>query len=193
MEFCKIFWTKMKRTIFISLLVILAIPVYGQEPKSDFFDLVPYVTTPKNVVDAMLKLGNVSQEDVVFDLGSGDGRIPIEAARRFGAKGLGIEIDASLVAESKALAKEAGVSHLVTFIQGDLFELDLNEATVLVIYLFPDINLKLRPRLQKLSPGTKIITHNYDMGDWKPDQLVEIMGDDGKLHKLFLWVIPETK
>jgi SAM-dependent methyltransferase len=183
----------MKQIILYSMLVLLVYPTFGQEHKSDFFDLVPYVTTPKNVVDAMMKLGNVSQDDVVFDLGSGDGRIPIEAARRFGARGLGVEIDAELVEESKVLAKEAGVSHLVTFIQGDLFELDLHEATVLVIYLFPDINLKLRPRLQKLSPGTKIITHNYDMGDWKPDELVEIMGDDGKLHKLFLWVIPETK
>ncbi|SNS15806.1 Methyltransferase domain-containing protein [Belliella buryatensis] len=183
----------MKRLLSVLMIGILATVTYGQEIKSDFFDLVPYVTTPKDVVDAIMKLGDVSQNDVVYDLGSGDGRIPIEAARRFGTKGFGIEIDAELVAESKALAKEAGVSHLVSFIQGDLFELELSEATVLVIYLFPDINLKLRPKLQKLSPGTKIITHNYDMGDWKPDQHLEVMGDDGKVHKLFLWVIPETK
>lgn len=150
---------------------------------------IPYVPTPQPVVDAMLKLANVGKNDLIYDLGSGDGRIPITAAQRYGARGVGIEIDPELVREANQNAKTAGVSDRVQFRQQDLFQTDMSEATVVTLYLLTENNLKLRPKLlQELKPGTRIVSHNYGMGDWKPERVEQV---DGRT--LYLWTVPERE
>ena len=130
---------------------------------------VVFVPTPTEVVDAMLRVAKVSGKDTLYDLGSGDGRIPITAAKRFGTRGLGIDIDPRRIEEANANAKKEGVTDKVKFVLGDLFELDLSPATVITLYLLPTLNLKLRPKLFQLKPGTRIVSHDFDMGDWKPE------------------------
>ncbi|MCS3665384.1 hypothetical protein GGP65_003027 [Salinibacter ruber] len=148
---------------------------------------VPYVPTPKPVVDRMLELADVDETDVLYDLGSGDGRIVIRAARMHGARGVGIEIDPDLVKKARKNAKEAGVADLVEFRQGDLFEADISEATVVTLYLLPSVNQKLRPILfEQLSPGTPVVSHDFDMGRWAPDRTVDLEGDT-----VYRWTIPE--
>jgi SAM-dependent methyltransferase len=146
---------------------------------------VVFVPTPEEVVDEMLSLAGVGASDVLYDLGSGDGRIPITAARRWGTRGLGIDIDPQRVAEASANAKAAGVADKVRFIEGDLFQLDLSPATVITLYLLPDLNLQLRPKLLKLKPGTRIVSHAFSMGDWKPDRRVET----GR-RTVYFWTVP---
>ena len=146
---------------------------------------VVFVPTPEEVVDEMLSLAGVGANDVLYDLGSGDGRIPITAARRWGTRGLGIDIDPQRVAEASANAKAAGVADKVRFIEGDLFQLDLSPATVITLYLLPDLNLQLRPKLLKLKPGTRIVSHAFSMGDWKPDRRVET----GR-RTVYFWTVP---
>ncbi len=146
---------------------------------------VPFVPTPTEVVDAMLSVARVTKTDVIYDLGSGDGRIVIAAAKKYGARGVGIDINADLVAQAKASAVAEGVADKVTFIEGDLFEQDLSKATVITLYLLPAINLKLRPTLLKLKPGTRIVSHAFDMGDWKPER-TETVG--GRL--VYFWRVP---
>lgn len=147
----------------------------------------PYVPTPHDVVSRMLDVANVSKDDVVFDLGSGDGRIPIAAAAQFGARAVGIEIDSGLVRKARAKAREAGVADRVEFRQKDFFNADLSEATVVALYLWPEINIKLRPKLlRELDPGDRVVSHDFWMGDWKPDRTVQ-MGTD----TIYLWTIPE--
>jgi Methyltransferase domain len=149
---------------------------------------VPYVPTPQSVVDAMLKVAKVGKNDVLYDLGSGDGRIVVTAAQKFGTQGVGIDIDPQRVAEANQNAQKAGVSDRVKFVQQDLFNTDLSKATVVTLYLLPDINLKLRPKLFKeLKPGTRIVSHAFDMGDWKPQQTLNV---DGKT--IYYWVVPEN-
>ena len=148
---------------------------------------VPYVPTPQRVVDRMLELAEVSEDDVVYDLGSGDGRIVITAARDYGARGVGIEIDSALVREARANADSAGVADRVEFRQGDLFEADLSEATAVTLYLLPSVNLKLRPKLlRELAPGTPIVSHDFDMDDWEPEQTVQ----EGS-STIYFWRVPE--
>ena len=149
---------------------------------------IPYVPTPQPVVDAMLKIANLGENDVVYDLGSGDGRIPVTAAQRYGARGVGIEIDPQLVREADKNAKAAGVSDRVQFRNSDLFKTDMSEATVVTLYLLTENNLKLRPKLlQELKPGTRIVSHNYDMGDWKPERVEQVNGST-----IYLWTVPEN-
>jgi len=155
---------------------------------------VPYVITPQNVVDAMLELASVGPTDRLIDLGSGDGRIVVTAAQRFGIAGLGIEIDPSLVATAQASAKRAGVSHLTRFAAQDLFDTDLSAATVITLYLLPKVNLMLRPRLLRLKPGTRIVSHDWDMGEWPPDQSIEVDAPNKpvglkKSSRLMLWTV----
>jgi SAM-dependent methyltransferase len=151
---------------------------------------VPYVPTPQPVVDKMLEMAAVTEKDVVYDLGCGDGRIVVTAARKFGARGVGVDIDPERIKESNANAKEAGVTDRVTFMRQDLFKIDLREATVVTLYLLPEINLKLRPKLFKeLAPGTRIVSHDFDMGDWKPER-TETVNDQGIEHTLYYWTIP---
>jgi tRNA A58 N-methylase Trm61 len=155
---------------------------------------VPFITTPDNVTLEMLKLAGVGPADHVIDLGSGDGRIVITAARRFGASGLGVEIVPDLVRRSRENAKQAGVADRVEFREQDLFETDLSKATVVTLYLLPEVNLQLRPRLQKLKPGTRIVSHDWDMGDWKPDRTITVDAPDKaigreKSSRIHLWVV----
>ncbi|WP_304517541.1 methyltransferase domain-containing protein [Cecembia rubra] len=161
----------------------------AQDTSAGFADLVPFVTTPWEVIEAMLDMAKITKDDYIIDLGSGDGRIPISAAKKFGAKGLGIEIDKDLVSDAFDLAKKEGVDHLVDFKQGDLFELDFSKATVLTLYLFPDINLKLRPKIWGMPSGTRVISHRFDMGDWEPTETRTIELADGKRHTVFLWIV----
>ena len=158
----------------------------GQVPVPMDLD-VPYVPTPNEIVERMLRLADVGPGDRLIDLGSGDGRIPIAAAKRFGIQALGVDIDPTLVDRARANAKAAGVDDKVTFEVKDLFETPIGEATVLMLYLLPDVNLLLRPRvLSELKPGSRVVSHQFDMGDWQPTK-AETIGR----HKLFLWIIPE--
>lgn len=147
---------------------------------------VPYVPTRMATVEEMLRLANVTGDDVVFDLGCGDGRIVIAAAEKYGARGVGIDIDPVRIGEAEAYAKKAGVTDKVRFIRGDLFQADLTEATVVTLYLLPSVNVRLRPKLlDELRPGTPVVSHDFDMAEWKPDVQTTIDTDD-----LFLWIIP---
>ena len=156
-----------------------------QEIKKD----VPYVPTPQNVVDEMLKLANVTKDDVVYDLGCGDGRLVITAVQKFGARrGFGVDIDPQRIAESNANAKTAGVTDRVKFAVQDLFQTDLKDATVVTLYLLPEVNLKLRPKLMsELRPGTRVVSHSFDMGDWKPEKTLTVTPGG---QRLYLWTIP---
>jgi SAM-dependent methyltransferase len=147
---------------------------------------VIYVPTNPEVVDAMLKMANVTKDDVVYDLGCGDGRIVVAAARAYGAKAIGVDIDPQRIAEANANAKTAGVEGRVKFILGDLFEQDFKEATVVTLYLLNTLNLRLRPKLWKeLKPGTRVVSHAFDMGDWQPEQKQDVGGTT-----IYLWRIP---
>jgi len=157
---------------------------------------VPFITTPDNVTLAMLELAKVTKDDYVIDLGSGDGRIVITAAKRFGARGLGIEIVPDLVERSRANAVKAGVADRAKFAEQDLFKTDLSKATVVTLYLLPEVNLQLRPLLLKLKPGTRIVSHDWDMGDWKPDRSIVVDAPDKKIglkksSTLHLWIVPK--
>jgi SAM-dependent methyltransferase len=156
---------------------------------------VPYVVTPDNVTLAMLQLAQVGPQDFVLDLGSGDGRIVILAARRFGARGLGVEIVPDLVDRSRLNAAKAGVAERAKFAEQDLFKTDLSQATVITMYLLQEVNLQLRPALLALRPGTRIVSHDWDMGDWRADRSVAVEAPDksvgrDKRSRLHLWVVP---
>lgn len=157
-------------------------PAAAAEPRRP--DVI-YVPTPEEVVEEMLKVAKVTGKDVLYDLGSGDGRIPIAAARQFGTRGVGIDIDPDRIKEANANAKAAGVTDKVKFIQADLFTTDFSEATVITLYLLPALNLKLRPKLLKLKPGTRIVSHDFDMGDWKPEQTIKV-----GTRTVYFWTIP---
>lgn len=147
---------------------------------------VHYVPTPQPVVDAMLKIANVTGSDVVYDLGCGDGRIPVTAAQRFGARGVGIDIDPKRIEEANANAKAAGVTDKVTFLNQDLFTSDFREATVVTLYLLPSLNEKLMPKLKaELKPGTRIVSHAFDMGSTWPAEKTEQV--DGRT--IYYWTI----
>lgn len=147
---------------------------------------VPYVSTPPEVVEEMLEIAHVTARDIVYDLGSGDGRIVIAAAKRFGAHGVGIEIDPERVREATENASQAGVAHLVRFIQGDLFAADIQEASVVTLYLLPEVNrLLLTKLLAELRPGTRIVSYKYDLGDWPPEKTVRVSRG-----AVYYWVVP---
>lgn len=152
-------------------------------------DIVPFVTTSEEVLHVMFELAKIQEGDVLLDLGSGDGRIPIAASKRFGIKSLGVEIDPDLVQLADSLAKDAGVEDLVKFYQGDLFAFDFNQASILIIYLFPDINEKLLPKIQAMPKGSRVISHQYPIGDWEPLKTVEVIGVDGKIQRLMYWEV----
>jgi len=147
---------------------------------------VLYLPTPQPVVDAMLRLAGVSSKDIVYDLGSGDGRIPISAARNHGARGVGIELDGRMIERARCEARAAGVERLVEFRQEDLFRAELREATVVTLFLFPEMNRRLSPKLlAELRPGTRIVSHRFGLGDWHPERTVEFSG-----HQILLWTVP---
>jgi len=150
---------------------------------------VPDVRTPPEVVAEILRLAGVGPTDVVCDLGSGDGRIVIAAARDFGARGVGVELDPDLVAESLKNARRARVSDRTRFLQEDIFVADFSEATVVTLYLSPEVNLRLRPKLLALKPGSRVVSHDFPIGDWKPERVVNFKGPE-RTHMLSLWIIP---
>lgn len=146
---------------------------------------VVYVPTPQPVVDAMLVMAGVKKDDLLYDLGSGDGRIPITAAQRYGTRGVGIDINPARIAEANANAKKAGVTDLVTFRNADLFETDFSKATVVTLYLLPSLNEKLRPKLMQLKPGTRIVSHAFLMGDWESEAKQDVGGN-----MIYFWTVP---
>ncbi len=163
----------------------------GRPTPRDEASLAPYVPTSELVVEEMLRLADVRKDDVLYDLGSGDGRIVIMAAKAYGARGVGVELDASLVGQSTETARRAGVAHLVEFRHRDALAVDLSPATVVTIYLSRDANLKLRPALRsQLRPGARIVSHDFDMGDWQPDAVRPLLDESGMLRTLYLWRIP---
>ena len=155
---------------------------------------VPYVPTTEEAVAAMLRLAEVKNTDIVYDLGCGDGRIVVAAARNYGAKGVGIDIDPQRIAEANANAKRAGVEKLVRFEENDLFQADIKEATVVTLFLLSSVNLKLKPKLlADLKPGTRIVSNTFDMGDWKPEKEFTVPNTDDDTflsHRLYLWIVP---
>jgi len=155
---------------------------------------VPCVPTTDEAVQAMLKLADVTKADIVYDLGCGDGRIVIAAAKIYGARGVGIDINPVRIAEAKQNAKAAGVENLVRFAESDLFEAGIHEASVVTLFLLPTVNLKLRPKLlQDLKPGARIVSNTFDMGDWKADEELTVGNDDDEgflSRRLFLWTVP---
>ena len=162
------------------------VPAAGAQKELRTPDVV-YVPTPYPVVDAMLKVAKVRKGDVLYDLGSGDGRIPITAARKYGvARAIGIDIDPQRIKEANENLKKAGVGKRVRFVNADLFESNLGDATVITLYLLPALNLKLLPKLLKeLKPGTRIVSHGFSMGTWKPEQALLVEG-----HDVFFWTVP---
>ena len=178
-------------TIFISSLACAQNAKPKREPD------VPYVPTTEPAVDAMLKLAEVKKSDIVYDLGCGDGRIVIAAAKKYGARGVGIDINPQRIAEANANLKKAGVENLVRFEENDLFLADFHEATVVTLFLLPNITLKLTPKLlEQLKPGTRVVSNTFDMGDWKAVKEFSVEDDPndedtGLSKRLYLWIIPE--
>jgi SAM-dependent methyltransferase len=179
----------------LAVLVLFTSLAVGQTAQLKHDPDVPYVPTTEEAVTAMLKLADVKSTDIVYDLGCGDGRIVIAAAKEYGSHGVGIDINPERIAEAKENAKKAGVANLVRFEENDLFDADIHEASVVTLFLLSSVNLKLRPKLlSDLKPGTRIVSNTFDMGDWKPDK--ELMVGDpvqgfSLSRKLFLWIVPE--
>ncbi len=175
---------------FSTVLFLAGAPVLAQETKTaPRAPDVIYVPTPPEVVEEMLRIADVKKGDVLYDLGSGDGRIPVTAAKKYGIRAVGIDIDPERIREANANAKKEGVEKLVRFRNEDLFKANISEATVVTLYLLPDLNVKLRPRLWKeLKPGTRVVSHQFDMADWKPEKQLELNG-----RTIYFWTIPARK
>jgi len=171
-------------------LFLAPLPEAAQSPDQERQLDVPYVPTKYPVVDEMLRLAGVTKDDLLYDLGCGDGRIVIGAAQKYGARGIGIDIDPDRIRESKENAGRAKVEDKVEFIQQDLFQADFHRATVMTLYLLTSVNLRLRPKLlRELRPGTRVVSHNFGMDTWRPDQSTVVMVDDVS-HDVYLWIIP---
>jgi predicted O-methyltransferase YrrM len=201
-----------RRFSFLAGALVLALLLSGvttraQQPLRDLEKKpdVPYMPTHEKVVGEMLKVAKVGKDDILYDLGSGDGRIVITAAKHFGTRGVGVEINSALVREARENAVKAGVADKVKFIQQDLFKTDIREATVVTLYLWPEINLRLRPKLlNDLRPGTRVVSHNHDMGDWKPLKTLRVRVPHEyvisktlnmrvpRQHTIYYWVVPRT-
>ena len=173
----------------LSVLVLLAAAGFSaaQEQNSAYHTPdVPFVPTSPELVEQMLKMANVTRNDLVYDLGCGDGRIVVMAAQKFGAHAVGVDIDPERIKEANENARKAGVANLVRFVQGNLFDADIHKASVVTLYLLPRVNMKLRPKLLRdLKPGTRVVSHSFDMEDWKPDKEMDVNGS-----RLYLWLIP---
>jgi len=169
----------------ILALIVWAVPAAAQQAGKLRDPDVIYVPTPQEVVDAMLQMANVTGKDVVYDLGSGDGRIPITAAQKFGATGVGIDINPQRIKEANENLAKANVGDKVKFLNQDLFETDLSPATVITLYLLPSLNVKLMPKLKQLKPGTRIVSHSFDMGsEWPPEKTQDVNG-----RSVYMWTI----
>ncbi len=178
----------LKWTLAIPLLALLVAPLTAQWEDDWYMGDVPYVPTPNSIVEAMLDLAEVTANDIVYDLGCGDGRIVITAVKKYGARGVGIDLNPARVEEAEANAKAAGVSGKARFREGDLFKADFSEATVVTLYLLSTVNQKLKPRLlNELRPGTRVVSHRFSMGeDWKPEKQIKVEN-----RPIYLWTIPE--
>lgn len=180
-----------RRSVLLGAATLIAAPAtvqhaFAQTATAPRLD-VPFVPTPQEVVDKMLELAKVGKGDFLIDLGSGDGRIPVTAAKQYGVRALGVDLNPQRIKEANERAKEAGVTDLVEFRQQDLFETDLSKADVLTMYLLPSVNLKLRPKIMKeMKPGSRVVSHAFDMGDWAPEQKVTV---DGRT--VYLWTVPK--
>jgi len=180
----------------VALFALFALFSLGAQAQAGLGEEVPYIRTPQVVVDKMLELAAVGAEDFVIDLGSGDGRIVITAAQKYGARGFGVELDARLVEASNTAARKAGVAERARFFARDLFDTDIREASVLTLYLLPEVNLQLRPRLlAQLQPGTRVVSHDWDMGEWRPDAQAVVEGLAKPVMPLrassvYLWIVP---
>lgn len=167
--------------------LVLGWALLAAPPQESRYPDVPYVPSSPQVVEAMLKLAGVSPKDTLYDLGCGDGRIVIMAAKKFGAHGVGVDIDPERIKEANENANKAGVNGKVKFVQGDLFTVPIKDASVVSLYLLRTVNMKLRPRLlSELKPGTRVVSHTFDMGDWKPEKEIEVNGS-----RIYLWTIPK--
>ena len=167
--------------------------VYAEEQDRDSTYIAPFVPTPQEVVDRMLELAQVSHGDLLYDLGSGDGRIVITAARRYGAQAVGFEIDPALVTDSKRNIKEAGVEALAEIRDQDVRTVDLSPASVVTMYLYPGANLRLRAAIMRqLKPGSRVVSHDFSMGDWKPDRVERMTDSAGLVRTLYLWRIGDS-
>jgi precorrin-6B methylase 2 len=178
----------------IAVLILTACLAAAQDSQSRRQPDVPFVPTTEEAVHAMLKLADVKKSDVVYDLGCGDGRIVIAAAKNYGAHAVGVDIDPRRIQEAKENARKAGVEDLVRFEEKDLFQADIREASVVTLFLLSSVNLKLRPKLlQDLKPGTRIVSNTFDMGDWKADKefTIDSASDSYLSHKLYLWTVPQ--
>jgi len=185
----------MKRTL---LLISLAFAVLSARPATLVLaqegKIVPYVPTPQEVVDRMLELAQVKAGDVVYDLGSGDGRIVVTAAKKYGVKAIGFEIDPQRIKESHENIKNAGVENLVEIRQQDIRTVDLSAASVLTMYLLPEVNLMIRPNIWKqMKPGARVVSHDFDMADWKPLKTEHIKDGSTWDHTLYLWHVEAPK
>jgi SAM-dependent methyltransferase len=174
-----------RRPIALLAPVVLVAPLVAQRPPARTPD-IHFVPTRQSLADAMLQLARVNANDVVYDLGSGDGRILITAAQKYGARGVGIELEPRLIRIARETAREGAVEHKVAFIEGDLFTADISPATVVTLYLSNTVNMRLEPKLKReLRPGTRIVSQRFPIGSWKPDLTTFIEGE-----QLFLWVVP---
>jgi SAM-dependent methyltransferase len=177
-----------------AVTVVLLLTACGDRipgPPHDKASLAPFVASPEMIVEEMLRLAEIGKDDVIYDLGSGDGRIVLAAARLYGARGIGFELDPDLVRRSTESARRAGIAHLVEFRQQDVLTVDLSPATVVTIYLSRDANLKLRPALRsQLRPGSRVVSHDFDMGDWPPVAVRQLLDESGITRTMYLWRIP---
>ena len=173
------------RFVFASVLLAAGAALAQDKPAERHPDVI-FVPTPQEVVEDMLRLANVKAGDVLYDLGSGDGRIAITAAKMYGVRAVGIDIDPARIREANENAKKAGVEKLVQFRQADLFQSDFRDATIVTLYLLPDLNVKLRPKLwAELKPGSRVVSHQFDMGDWKPEKRLE-----SGTRTIYFWTVP---
>ena len=189
----------MTRCVFglrLALLALLAVtltagqPVWGQSSAPLREPDVPYEPSAMSVVKVMLDMAKVSGKDLVFDLGCGDGRVVIAAVRERSARGVCVDIDPKRITEARANAAKAGVAARIEFLNRDLFETDISRADVVMLFLWPGVNMKLRPKLlRELKPGTRIVSHYHDMGDWKPER-TERVTVEGRRHPIYLWTVP---
>lgn len=178
----------------VALAALVSVPVSGAAPGAEPAELsarvpdVVYVPTPERVVETMMDLAQVGPGDVVYDLGCGDGRLVIAAAKRGAKKAVGVDIDPDRIREARENARSAGVADRVTFVEGDLFELDFSDASVVTLYLLPELNLRLRPKLLALPAGTRVVSHAFDMGDWRPEETRRVEGKT-----VYAWTVPQRR
>lgn len=183
------FWKMLSALVLASVFVPVRASAAGDQPS------VPYVPTPQAVVERMLAMSKVTAQDYLIDLGSGDGRIVVTAAKKYGTRGFGVDLNPVRIDEANANARKHGVTDKAAFYQRNLFDTDLSQATVITMYLLPRVNLQLRPRLLELKPGTRLVSHDFDMGDWKADQYVRMDAIDkfsgaGGDSDIYFWVVP---